>query len=120
MEDWWWLQGRRFQLWQCVRNQTENREDCPPPLSFFYFYFLFNFYFLFYFYFLLFLDFFAMFYVAVFCIFYVYNFWDSRYRKKKKKGLHIGQPQGSLSESRWFVFKLFYFSCLHFLVACLL
>ena len=38
-----------------------------------------------------------------FCISYLYNFWDSRYRKKKKMGLLIGQSQGSLSESRWFV-----------------
>ena len=59
----------------------------------------------------------AMFYVDIdyvlfidsfFCIFYVYNFWDSRYRKTKRRGLLIGQPQGSLFESRWFVvFNLF-------------
>ena len=43
-----------------------------------------------------------------FCIFYVYNFWDSGYRKKKKRDLLICQSQRSLSESRcFFVFNLF-------------
>ena len=26
-----WLQGRRFQLWPCVRDQTEKIEKTPPP-----------------------------------------------------------------------------------------
>ena len=51
----------------------------------------------------------AIFYfLIVFCIFFVYNFWDSRYRKKKKRNLLIGQPQVSLSESRWFVVFISY------------
>ena len=61
--------------------------------------------------------FFLHFFSSFFCIFYVYCFCDSRYRKKKKKrNLLIGQPQGSLSGSRWFgvfiCFNLkFTFSC---------
>ena len=60
----------------------------------------------------------AVFYflISFFGIFYVYNCWDSRYRKKKKRNLLIGKPQGSLSESRWcavfICFNLkFTFSC---------
>ena len=46
--------------------------------------------------------------ISFFVLFMFTIFWDSRYRKKKKRGLLIGQPQGSLSESRWFVvFYLF-------------
>ena len=88
------------------------RKIPPPPTHFYYYYFCF----LIYLFICLFFGLFAMFYVDMghffykfFCIFYVYNFWDSRYRKKKKRGrgVLIGQPQGLLSESRWFVlFKL--------------
>ena len=48
-----------------------------------------------------------------FLYFLCLQFWDSRYRKKKNRDLLIGQPQGSLSESRLFVvFNLkFTFSC---------
>ena len=30
----------------------------------------------------------TLFFDQIFCIFYVYNFWDSRYRKKKKRASH--------------------------------
>ena len=54
MEYWWWLQGRRFQLWQCVRYQAEKIEIASPThFKFVSFCFL------------IFLDFFAMFYVDI-------------------------------------------------------
>ena len=79
----------------CYRSDRANREDCPPPPYTCYFHFC-----IFYF-------------VGIFChvlpcfvmtwaifliffvIFYVYKYWDSRYRKRN---LLIGQPQGSLFE----------------------
>ena len=74
MENCWWLQGRLFQLWHCVRDQTEQIEKIPPPPPHTHFIFIF----------------------ALFCVdmghfliflyfFYVYKFWDFRYREKKEK-----------------------------------
>ena len=87
----------------CKRSGIENREDFPLHIILFLF-LLFNFCFLFKFCFhFLFFD--------SFCIFYVYNFWDSRYRRRKT---------GIFSyESRWFVVFFRFNLSLHFLVACL-
>ena len=79
----WWLQGRLFQLWHCVRDQTEQIEKIGPPYTF---YFCFC---IFYFDFLLFfcpvLRWHGPFLKFFFVFFYVYKYWDSRYRKKKEK-----------------------------------
>ena len=84
MENCRWLQGRLVQLLQCVRDQTEQIENIPPPpLHILFLYFVI----------LLFCYFFLIFF-AMFCVdmahffnffFYAYKFWDSRYRKKKEK-----------------------------------
>ena len=79
----WWLQGRLFQLWHCVRDQTQQIEDWPPPppthfiFVFFYFVFLGGV--------ALFCDDMGHFIIFLYFVFYVYKYWDSRYRKKKEK-----------------------------------
>ena len=112
------MQGRLFQLWQCVRDQTEQIEKIPPPPPYtFYFYFCIFYFVIFFCY------FFAMFCVDIFnffCTLYVYKFWDSRYRKKRKRNLLIGQPQGSLSEGIDTTVFICFDLKLLFLVACLL
>ena len=72
-----WMQGRLFQLWQCVRDQTEQIEKIvtPPPLpTHFIFIFVFLFFYLF------FLLFFAMFcvdmghyfiFLTCFCLYFL-------------------------------------------------
>ena len=37
MENCWWMQGRLFQLWQCIRDQTEQIEKFAPYTFYFYF-----------------------------------------------------------------------------------
>ena len=77
----WWLQGRLFQLWHYVRDQTEQIEKIGPPYTFYFYFFIL---------------FFVIFcnpvlrwhgpFFDFFCIFfYVYKYWASRYRKKKEK-----------------------------------
>ena len=64
-----WMQERLFQLWQCVRDQTEQ----VVVFSFFFFFFHF-------------LPCFELTWAIFFFVFfYVYKFWDSRYRKKKEE-----------------------------------
>ena len=75
----WWLQGRLFQLWHCVRDQTEQIEKIPPPLHILFLFLYFSFIF-----FALFCDDMGHF-LNFFVFFYVYKYWDSRYRKKKEK-----------------------------------
>ena len=81
----WWLQGRLFQLWRCVRDQTEQIEKIgPPPPTHFIFIFVFFILFFFCYFFALFCD--DMGHFLIFFVFlYVYKYWDSRYRKKKEK-----------------------------------
>ena len=99
----WWLQGRLFQLWHCVRDQTEQIEKIAPHpplhilLLFLYFSFLF---------------FYVIFFLpcpmrwhgpffSFFCIFLCLHFIGipDIERRKRKRNLLIGQPQGSLSET---------------------
>ena len=69
------MQGRLFQLWRCVKDQTEQIEKIGPPLHIL---FLFL-----YFFFVIFLPWAIL--LNFFVFFYGYKFWDSRYRKKKEK-----------------------------------
>ena len=55
MENCCLMQGRLFQLWQCVRDQTANRENWPPT------------HFIFIFVFLIFFIIFIIFYYFIFC-----------------------------------------------------
>ena len=94
---WWWLQGRLFQLWHYVRDQTEQIEKIGPPLHIFIFvFFFFSFFFVIFFSPVLrwhgpFFDF--------FCIFMFTNIGlPDIERRKRKRNLLLGQPQGSLSE----------------------
>ena len=94
----WWLQGRLFQLWHYVRDQTEQIEKIGPPLHILFLYFSF---FLFFCYFFLALSCDDM---GHFLIFFVFFFMFTNIglpdieRRKRKRNLLIGQPQGSLSE----------------------
>ena len=94
---WWWLQGRLFQLWHYVRDQTEQIEKIGPPYTFLFLYFSF---------FLFFLLFFLALscddmghFLIFFCIFMFTNIGlPDIERRKRKRNLLLGQPQGSLSE----------------------
>ena len=84
----WWLQGRLFQLWHCVRDQTEQIEKIgpPPPLHILFLFLYFSFFYFFcYFFFSPVLRWHGPFFDFFFVFFYIYKYWDSRYRKKKEK-----------------------------------
>ena len=83
-----WMQGRLFQLWQCVRDQTANREDCI-------------FYFLFFCYFLpCFVLTWAIFFLFLYFLCLQFLGFPTKKEERRKRNLLIRQPQGSLSESR--------------------
>ena len=116
------MQGRLFQLWQCVRDQTEQIEKNGPL----HILFLFIYFFL-----LFFCYFFARFCVDVghfflfFYVFYVFFMFTNFAipdieRRKRKRNLLTGQPQGSLSESIDTAVFICFDLKLLFLVACLL
>ena len=88
----WWLQGRLFQLWHCVTDQTEQIKKIGPPATHFIFIFVF-------FFFALFCDDMGHFFNFVVFL-YVYKYWDSRYRKKKEKEESSPRPA-----TRIFVWK---------------
>ena len=94
----WWLQGRLFQLWHYVRDQTEQIEKIGPPPTHFYFCIFLLFFFVIFFSPVLrwhgpFFDFFLNFFV----MFTNIGLPDIE-RRKRKRNLLLGQPQGSLSE----------------------
>ena len=95
----------------CYGSDSETKKIFQPSTPSLFLFF--NFYFLFLL--LIFLDFFCHVYVDlghILIIFFLYCFMFTIILipdiERRKSGLLIGQPQGSLSESRWFgVFKLF-------------
>ena len=93
----WWLQGRLFQLWHCVRDQTEQIEKIAPPPYTFYFYFCIFYFVFFSYFFALFCDDMGHFFCILFFMFTNIEIPDIE-RRKRKRNLRIGQPQGSLSE----------------------
>ena len=105
----------------CQTEQIEKIPPPPPPPTHFIFIFVFLFIYLFFCY------FFAMFcvdmghFLIFFCIFFMFTNFEIQDIKKRrrKRNLLIGQPQGSLSESIDTLFICFDLKLL-FLVACLL
>ena len=94
------MQGRLFQLWQCVRDQTEQIEKIAPPPLHILFLFLYS---LFCCFFIIFFPCFVLtsaisFFFSFFLMFTNFGIPDIE-RRKRKRNLLIGQPQGSLSES---------------------
>ena len=104
----------------CSRSDKANREDFPPPPYTFYFYFYFCIFFV------IFLPCFVLtwaIFLIFFCIFFMFtNFGiPDIERRKRKRNLLIGQPQGSffIRKYRHTVFICIDLKLL-FLVACLL
>ena len=106
------MQGRLFQLWQCVKDQTEQIAKIGPLLHIL---FLFLYFFCCYF---------LPCFVLTFFFCYFFMFTNSGIsdieRRKRKSNLLIGQPQGSLSESIYTTAFICFVLKLLFLVACLL
>ena len=85
MEYWWWLQGRRFHLWQCVRDQIEK----IAPYTFFYFCFWFLIFPYSFFYFLDFLPCFMLtghFFISFF-VFFMFTIFGIPDIERRKRGV---------------------------------